>query len=147
MDDRRRDYFASVVFQSKRLSECEQPKAALIVRGKSILGVGSNRTITTERTGKAGQTRRPIESSPVFDALQQFFSGPGYKGIGGRNENTQDPEEGGVAFLTYFPHVDELKLLYQSEIKKIYFFGDIDDEDSTNFINDLNYFEIINIEI
>ncbi len=26
-------------------------------------------------------------------------------------------EEGGIAFLTYFPHIDELKLLYQAEIR------------------------------
>jgi hypothetical protein len=82
----------------------------------------------------------------VFGALREFISGPGYRGADQRSGETRNSEEGGVAFLTYFPHIDELKLLYQADIRKIYFFGDIDDEDSKDFVNNISFFDMINFE-
>jgi hypothetical protein len=141
MDEKRRDYFARVVYQSKQLSECTEPKAALIVRGKSICGVGYNRTILPK---SAGKLERAFETYPVFGALQESFSRSNFEGIGQGDEEHRGER---AAFLTYFPHIDELILLYEADIKKVYFIGDIDDIETKDFLDEFMFFEIIQIEI
>ena len=141
MEEKRRNFFAAVVQQSKQLSECTSPKAALIIRGESLSGYAVNRTIVFAGTGKV---RTNVETSPVFEAiatsgifgryLEETGSGDGYD-----NPSRSNSRERRSAFLTYFPHIDELRLLYQSGIQVIYFFGDLDDEDSVSFLNSLTY--------
>lgn len=134
MDGKQRNFFATVVQQSKQLSECRNPKAALIVRGESICGIGYNKCIFAEEVGKFRESTElhPVFTSPIFEAIRSYLSG---------KSSTDDGREvqgsGGAAFLTYFPHIDELKLLYQADIHELYFFGDIDDELAVEFLNNV----------
>jgi hypothetical protein len=137
MDAKRRNFFASIVQQSKHLSECRNPKAAIIVRGEGNFGIGFNKPIFPGKTEKTGESREYKETYPIFDAIRCRILGS-YPDDDGQKVRGFG-ETGSVAFLTYFPHIEELKLLYQENIHKIYFFGDIDDEDSVNFMNDLTY--------
>ena len=140
MDEKRRNFFATVVQQSKQLSECTKPKAALIVRGEgiSVSGIGINRILISGGTGKV---KADIETSPVFEALtgSGIFGKYSEETRPGNGYNSTSNREFRAAFLTYFPHVDELKLLYQSGVQVIYFFGEIDDEDSVTLLNTLIY--------
>jgi hypothetical protein len=54
-------------------------------------------------------------------------------------------------FLSYFPHVDELLLLVPTPIRTIYFWGEVNDEATVQFLNSYNEtspipFEIINLK-
>jgi hypothetical protein len=59
--------------------------------------------------------------------------------------------------MTYFPDFEELRVLWQTDIRTIYFFGDINNEEAANFINDINgeygesepemAFEVINLKV
>lgn len=40
-----------------------------------------------------------------------------------------------VLFSTYFPCLEELLLLAQTDIRTIYFFGDVEDERTVKFLN------------
>lgn len=135
MDEKRRNFFASVVQQSKQLSECIKPKASLIVRGESIYGIGYNKAIISGAAGGEKHDKDYYETSPVFDAIKQDVL-RGNIEYAGQEVRGNKPGRG-VAFLSYFPHIDEIKLLYQAGIFTIYFFGDIDDEDSVNLMNNI----------
>jgi hypothetical protein len=139
MEEERRNFYAAVVQQSKQLSKCTSPKAALIVRGESLCGLGTNKILAT-----GGKIKTDIETSPVFEALATsgiFGRDFGQTGSGDGCDNTGRTSNREIrsAFLTYFPHVGELVLLYQSGVQVIYFFGDLDDEDSVNLLNSLTY--------
>jgi hypothetical protein len=136
MDEKRRNFFAAVVQQSKQLSECPKPKAAVIVRGESICGIGYNKTITGD---KEDAGKGYVETSPVFEAIKSYISRGNFEDVG--QEIRGDTPKRGSAFLSYFPHIDELRLLYQTNIFTVYFFGDIDNEEPVKFINELIDFE------
>lgn len=132
MDDGHRDFFASVVQQSKQLSKCSKPKAVIIVGGESIYGIGYNRSIATKKH------KDYYETSPAFEAIRSYFNRGNLKEIGrkirGDGIEGDNPSEV-VAFFSYFPHVEELTMLYLADIYKLYFFGDIDNEEAVNFLN------------
>lgn len=163
MDARRRNYFTAIVLGLRGLSECRNPKAAIVIRGEDILGKGYSRAITTRRSGLKRDEYRTIESSPVYEAILQAthcFTGRG-RGISGitrtPEKDTKEKEKEEITekeciILTYFPNPDEIKMLWHTTIRDIYFFGDIDDEESANLINDLiddesgkNPFNVINL--
>lgn len=124
MDPRYRDIFAHYVLSITSLSEQQNPRAALIVRGGIQVGVGFSKDTGTE-----------FDTSPIFEALI----------------NSQEKEKSHplILFCTYFPSLEECIALYSSEIRKIYYMGDITDERSVRFMNKCAglSFEVIKLEV
>ena len=118
MDKRTRDFFVSVLLQSKGLSECKLSSAALISRGKNI--------VTNQYSYGLTSSRDNYLSSPIISAVLEYNVS---------SRNSSDDEE--ALFSTYFPNFSELQVLHNTQIRTIYFFGDISDTKSAKFLNQL----------
>ncbi len=86
-------------------------RGAVLVRGKFILGYGLNRKVVKSKD---------YEISAIYDAI---FSA-----------RDQDLSEA-VIFSTYFPSLDDMKLLISCGITSVYFFGKIDDPHAVELAN------------
>lgn len=115
MDERRWNYFAKLVYESGRLRESGESNAVIIAgdRPNIILTIGS-------------EILDGFYEYPVFEALKEYFR---------IEPNLGDPQSITV-FCSYFPHVDEVKMLIQSPLRNLCFWGDLDDEETVKFIND-----------
>jgi hypothetical protein len=123
MDEKRRNLFADLVLQCKCLSKCRESKAAIVVgNSEQLISIGYNAPISED-----------YYQYPIMMALQHLFGEPL------------------SVFLSYFPHVDELLLLVPTPIRTIYFWGEVNDEATVQFLNSYNEtsqipFEIINLK-
>lgn len=58
---------------------------------------------------------------------------------------------GALLFSTYFPHLDELKLVFSAGISTVYFFGEVNDPESAKFLNTMTRegspLEMVKLEI
>jgi len=61
----------------------------------------------------------------MFEALQEYF----------RSEYTFGDPGGITIFSSYFPHMDEVKMIVQSPLRNLCFWGDLDDPETVDFIN------------
>lgn len=110
MDEKRRNLFADFVLQCRSLSECGEPKAVIIIGdSEHLISIGYNLSIIED-----------YYQYPVLMALQHFDGIPT------------------SIFLSYFPHVDELRLLIPTKIRTVFFWGDVDDEETVQFLNSFN---------
>jgi len=75
----------------------------------------------------------------VFEALQEYYA----------KRNNWDPLEKSYLFSTYFPTFEEFIALYSTDIRTIYYIGDISDERTVRFLNNCSgeSFEIIKLEV
>ena len=127
MDNRYRDIFAKHVLSLLSLSRQQTPRAALIVRGGQQLGSGYNKAI--------GDTH---ETSPIIECLFEYYS----------TIVLWDKSFKSVLFCTYFPSMEEFIALSSSDIRVIYYMGDITNENTVRFLNeDAENFKIIKLEI
>jgi hypothetical protein len=110
------------------LSGQQNPRAALILRGGVQVGSGFSSSTGTE-----------YDTSPIFEAL---LNRSDIKYV------SQDSDACSI-FCTYFPSLEELLALYSTDIRTIYYIGDITDERSVKFLNSCTgpCFDIIKLEI
>lgn len=73
-------------------------------------------------------------TSPIFNVLHNYLK---------LNEEKKNP----VLFSSCFPSLDELIFIYETDIRTIYFFGDIENENVVDFLNKFTDFEIIKLEV
>jgi deoxycytidylate deaminase len=98
------------------LSECSDKRGAVVVRNRRLLAYGYNRKLTV---------KNGWEISAIYDAIFGTYS-----------ENLEDA----VLFCTYFPSIDDIKLIVSAGIKTIKFTGTISEENSgtVKLVNQLN---------
>jgi hypothetical protein len=118
MDRETRDFFVSVLLGSRKLSECKEPEAALISRGKDVISVQHTKHLTSNKDD--------FLSSPVIDVIIDYYK---------KTENNEDDEE--ALFSTHFPSYTEFQALHNTPIRVIYFFGNVSDEKSCKLLNQL----------
>ena len=109
-----RKFFANTARGVSALSSCPTKHGAVLVRGHKILSTGHNRRIipASDRW----------ESSAIFDAV---FS-------------ARDTDlTGSALFLTYYPSLEDMKLLIAAGIIAIWFFGEITDTATVELSNSL----------
>jgi deoxycytidylate deaminase len=104
-------FFAAICLNAKSLSSCKEPKGAALIQGRKILSYGYNKTIIKDK---------PWEMSAIFDAIFGTISAD---------------ISGSVLFSSYFPDINDLKLICSSGVSVLYFFGKITDTDSVEFLN------------
>jgi hypothetical protein len=128
MDHRYRDIFAKHVLSITSLSEQQNPKAALIVRGGVLLGCGFSKSTGTEN-----------DTSPIFESIQEYYAMKG----------TCSSIDKSAIFCTYFPNIEEFTALYSTDIRTVYYMGDIVGENTVRFLNNCSGdgFEIIKLEV
>lgn len=127
MDNRYRDIFAKYVLSLLSLSGQQTPRAAIIVRGGQQLGSGYNKAIGNNH-----------ETSPIVECLFGYHSA----------KILWDGSYKSVLFCTYFPSMEEFIALFSSDIRTIYYMGDITNENTVRFLNeDGKNFKIVKLEI
>lgn len=125
MDERYRNIFARHLLSIRELSECEIPKSAIIVRDSIQVGSGFSKKTNTE-----------FDTSPIYDAMRHYYII--------RDIVYNQP----ALFCSYFPNLGEFLALYSSDIRTVYYMGDITDEAAVRFLNNcLEPFEIIKLEV
>ena len=113
LGDREKSFFIHTAMGASEFSGCERKQGALLVRDTRILSYGFNRRVVKDKKW---------EVSAAYDAI-----------FGSRQEDLS----GTAIFLSYFPEVDDLKLIVATGIKSIYFNGKIDDAKAVEFMNNL----------
>ena len=120
-------FFIRTALGASLLSGCDIKQGALLVRDRKILSYGFNRKIDANG-------RWPINA--VYDAIFGASS---------------DQLQGSTLFCTYFPTLDEFKMLVAIGVSSINFSAEITkaDSETIHFINDIanTYpFEIIQLQ-
>jgi len=137
MERQFRDLFAKHLLELKNVSKCSNPRTAIITRGELLISSGWNREAVPG-----------LQIPPIFIAIHGY-SLSAYKLYGGMNEETLNP----TLFSSYFPSLNEFLLLMTTDIRSVYYMGDLEDEKAVRFLNDLtrirpdDSFEIIKLEI
>jgi hypothetical protein len=129
VDNRYRDLFARHILSLLGLSEQVSPQSAIITRGGFVLGQGFSKSTGTE-----------YKTSPIFEALYGYYA----------RRNCWDPLESySSLFCSYFPTFEEFIALYSSDIRTVYYMGDITEEKTVRFLNSCSglSFEIIKLEV
>jgi hypothetical protein len=109
-----RRFFAATARGASNLSSCPIKQGAVLVRGHKILSTGHNRRIIPSSD--------KWESSAIFDAV---FS-------------ARDVDlTGSALFTTYYPNVEDMKLLITAGIVILSFFGEVNDISSRDLSNSL----------
>jgi hypothetical protein len=127
MDEQHRNIFIRQVLSYLQLSEKSNPQAALIVRGIAPLGIGFSSGIG------AGYV-----TSSIFEAVLQYQT----------LKIKTEEDEPTYLFATYFPSLEEFRALYSTDIRTIYYLGDITDKNTVKFLNEtICPFKIIKVEI
>lgn len=114
METRYRDLFAKHVLSILSLSDQPDPKSALVVRGGIQLGSGFSRS-----TGTSSDT------SPIIEALLCYYA----------MRSIWDFNDEPCIFCTYFPSLEEFKSIFITDIRLIYYMGEITDAETVKFIN------------
>jgi deoxycytidylate deaminase len=111
-----KSFFIYVAAGASNLSECSDKRGAVIVRDRRLLAYGYNRKLTTKDTW---------EISAIYDAIFGTYS-----------ENLENTN----IFCTYFPSVEDIKLIVSVGVYSIYFMGVITEADSgaVRMVNQLN---------
>jgi hypothetical protein len=116
MDYRKRDLYARHVLELSNLPECCRTRSALIAGGER--GVVASAYAENIVPGKE------YETSPVTDAILRYFS------------TCLRHEDKDIAFfVSYFPSLNEFLQIYRTNIRIVYHFGQIDDQDAVQFLN------------
>jgi deoxycytidylate deaminase len=105
--------FAGLTLGNKELSGCPIKQGAVLVQNHRILSHGYNRRIIKDKEW---------EVSAIYDTL-----------FGARNLDLT----GSSIFSTYFPSLDELKLIIAAGIISLYFFGEVQNIESVKLLNAL----------
>jgi len=103
-------FFADIAWGARSLSGCENPKGATLSKETELLSYGFNKKIAT------------YETSAIYDAIFAARA----TGI-----------KGASIFSTYFPTLDDVKLIVATGISSIYFFGEITDMSAVQLLNSL----------
>jgi len=125
MDVRYRNFYAQHVLSIRNLSEQRDPRAAIIIRGRVIVGYAFSKSTGTG-----------YDTSAITEALINSYN---YKLEG---------NDIAILFCTYFPTLEEICVLFLTDIRTIYYMGDIIDERVVHFLNTCTgySFEIIKLE-
>jgi hypothetical protein len=112
MDTGRRDFYAKVVWESRSLSKCECPEAAIVVREHNQVAIAVSENLV-----------KNVKTSPIQDVL-----------LDSAGLLFPNKIEDVSIFSTYPPNYYELLLILRSGIKSIYFFGDINDVEASKLL-------------
>jgi hypothetical protein len=84
-------------------------------------------------------TGTEYDTSPVFQAIQSYYSLKAH----------WDLSDTSYIFCTYFPTLWEFISLYSTDIRTVYYMGDISDEETVRFLNGcyVPSFQIIKLEL
>ncbi len=128
MDERLRDHFARHVLSAQQLSECEDPRAAVVVRGERVIGTGISKSLIPNQAH---------QSSAIAKAVLEHQSQGGrkvkyYEDWASFSYQDDHPPR---LFSTYFPSYDEFLLLFLTPIREVYYFGDVTDEKAVKLLN------------
>lgn len=114
METRYRDLFAKHVLSILSLSDQPNPKSALIVRGGVQLGSGFSKSTGTF-----------IDTSPITEAICMYYA----------MRSSCDNIEETSLFCTYFPSLEEFRSIFITDIRLIYYMGEITDAETVKFLN------------
>jgi deoxycytidylate deaminase len=122
LEDKEKGFYTETAIGASKLSGCLPRQGALLIQDRRILAHGYNKKIITGEEW---------EMSAIYDAV--FAS---------RNEKL----EGTTLFTTYFPTIEDLKLIVAVGITSLYFMGNINDAKAVKLLNNLKS-ESIPLEI
>lgn len=122
LTQREKNFFLQTARGASKISDFDTKRGAVLVKGNKLLSTGYNRRLIK------GQK---WEISAIYDAI---FSA--------RDIDISDT----FLFSTYFPDIDDMKLIITVGIKKLYFFGPIDNQDTVKLMNSLTQ-NLIPLEI
>lgn len=121
-----KSFFMHTAMGARELSSFEPKRGAVLTKDKQLLSYGFNRRIIKNEGW---------EMSAVYDAI-----------FGARSQDLS----GAILFSTYFPSVDDFKLITSVGILSLNFTGIVEDVDSVRFLNAINSnsipLEIIHLE-
>jgi deoxycytidylate deaminase len=119
-------FFIDTALGIGRISKCPLQQGAVLVRGSRILSHGYNRRIVPNKDW---------EISAIYDAL-----------FGARDTNLLDT----ALFSTYFPPLDDTKLILATGVSTLYFLGKITSPETVSLLNSLQgssiSLEVIHLE-
>jgi deoxycytidylate deaminase len=107
-------FYANTAWGASSLSSCPTKCGAVIARGDGLISSGYNRRLLKDKNW---------EISAIYDAI-----------LKARDIDLSRC----TLFSTYFPSIDDLKLIVATGISTIYFFGIIDNQETVSLINNLN---------
>ena len=107
-------FFTGTAVGAGRLSKCSEQQGATLILGRRILSYGYNRKIIKNKAW---------EVSAISDTL-----------FGARDQDIT----GAFLFSTYFPTIDDMKMIIVTGIIKVYFFGKVNNSDAVDLINNFN---------
>lgn len=108
-----KQFYSAIAWGACRQSDCSEGKGAVLVRGSKVISIGHSRRILKDKW----------EISAIFDAI-----------FGSRDTDIT----GTILFSTYFPQIEDIKLITISGIKTVYFFGGQNDAQTVEFLHSLN---------
>ena len=104
-------FFLRTAQGASTVSSATVGRGAVLVKGNKIIGTGYNREIIKGHRW---------EISAICDAI---FSA--------RDVNLA----GTSLFSTYFPNIEDIKLIIATGVSRVYFYGKIDDPETTELLN------------
>ncbi len=125
MDGRNRDYFTSILLETRRLSELPSALSVVIGRAEELISAGYSKEY-------GNLEYHLVQTTPLYSALFDFVK----KG---------SPAHCSI-FFSYFPSPLEIEMLVFSKIYQIYFIGEITNPETVSYLNKLQK-HLIPIEI
>lgn len=117
-----KSFFLHTALGAMELSGCTIKQGAVLIQDRKLLAYGFNKKVVK---------KEKWEVSAIYDAI-----------FGARTELLNDT----VLFSTYFPSVDDIKLMVSVGVSTLYFMGSVEDPGAIHFINKLNE-DLIPIQI
>lgn len=116
-------FYISVCIEASRLSKCSELKGCCLAKGDRILSYGFNRQLIDDKKW---------EVSAIQDAL-----------FGVRDVDMTNA----VIFSSCFPDLEDIKLIYATGIRSVYFMGETNKAETVEFLNSLsNPLEIVKLK-
>lgn len=109
-----KSFFIYTAIGARELSGCDIKQGAVLIQDRKLLAYGFNKKIIKEEKW---------EISAIYDAI-----------FGSRTESLIDA----TLFCTFFPSVDDIKLMVSVGIASLYLIGETGDAEAVYFINKLN---------
>lgn len=106
-----KQFFFDTAKRARKLSNCNESNGAILIQGKRILAHGYNRRIIKDKDW---------EISAIYDAI-----------FGARDIDIS----GSTIFSSYFPTIDDMKLILVTGISTVYFSGEISNNSTIELIN------------
>lgn len=111
LNSKQKKFYADIAWGASELSKCDFKQGCLLARGGFILAYGYNKKIVESKE---------YEISAIYNAA-----------FNARESSLN----GATIFSTYFPSIDDMKIIISCGISTVYFFGVINDPHAVEIAN------------